>query len=309
MNRSTLKASAFVLALLVGCASERELATSPAAGAAADAPSGGVEAPAAVVDASPAGHDATVDETPQPDADARATDATAPTPDGSAADAAVDPPPKQCPTPCAGAPVCSGGGVRTCRDHDGDGCIEWGIETICPKACYDGMCVQCATRNDCADPVRQTCDSASRTCKPDDQWSVTTITYDSGLERDLDDCSFCDATPFPASNQASLRFQQSGGHTLWALNLAGPFAPGTYAIGNAAQGAATYVYLGENDKAAPSALRGAYMSTGGTITFTQVSLVPGGVVQGTLTATLTGGNDVSPRTATLTASFYAQFPP
>ncbi len=61
----------------------------------------------------------------------------------------------------AGATACAGGGVTTCRDTDGDGCVEWSQPEACPPGtrCVDGACVggcehECERgRTECVDEI------------------------------------------------------------------------------------------------------------------------------------------------------------
>jgi len=52
---------------------------------------------------------------------------------------------------------CEEGGVVTCADHDGDGCLEWGPRTPCDGACVLGACgAEC--RDECGEAGLARCD-------------------------------------------------------------------------------------------------------------------------------------------------------
>lgn len=200
--------------------------------------------------------------------------------------------------------MCQGNSVTSCRDHDGNGCTEWGVETVCPHLCDQGQCVECITDDDCSDPIRQECDYTTKTCMSRKQWATTTIDYSTGLERTLDNCYYCDATE-GGSSYTLLRFQQGTGYTIWSLTLNGSFSPGTYPV--AGDTTPVSVYLAESDPSVPSVVHGGYFSTSGTLTLTAASFGSGGTIDGSLSATLSGGSD-GMETATLDATFHATFP-
>ncbi len=77
-----------------------------------------------------------------------------------------------------GGARCEDGGVVTCADHDGDGCLEWGARTPCAGACALGACVaQC--RDECGEAGLARCDGlAVEVCERGDagclQWGAPT---------------------------------------------------------------------------------------------------------------------------------------
>lgn len=70
---------------------------------------------------------------------------------------------------------CEEGGVVTCADHDGDGCLEWGARSDCPGGCVLGAC-QDMCRDECGEAGLRRCDGLGvEVCEDHDgclQWSA-----------------------------------------------------------------------------------------------------------------------------------------
>ncbi len=137
------------------------------------------------------------------------------------------------------------------------------------------------------------------------QWADTTITYSgpAGVEViDVADCTFCDAT----LNGTTLlvRYQQAEGWTVWSVDIPVGAGTGSMPITNDYSGA--YVVINEQGQDLPPGYAGFYAATtgSGTLTLTQADISPGGVVAGTISASLSLG-DVG---AQLETEFYAEIP-
>lgn len=137
------------------------------------------------------------------------------------------------------------------------------------------------------------------------QWAQTTITYTgpSGVEViDVEDCTFCDAT----LNGTTLlvRYQQAEGWTVWTLDIPVGASAGTMPITDDYSGA--YVAINEQGQDLPPGYAGFYAATtgSGTLTLTDADISAGGVVAGTISASLSLGGV----NAQLETEFYAEIP-
>jgi hypothetical protein len=139
----------------------------------------------------------------------------------------------------------------------------------------------------------------------DPLWAITTIHYTAtSIDEtvNLDNCYFCDANDL--GTHTMLRYQQGGGWTIWALYVPDDAVLGTNYLTGDYNG--NYVTLSENDTSLPDDVQGFYQydTNDGTVTYTALDLSPGGVVDGTIDATLSQGGV----TAHLEATFHAELP-
>lgn len=231
------------------------------------------------------------------------------------------------PVPCAGLPQCLAHGCvckdRVCQPRctdqcerdtcsstgkslipcvvaSADGCRAPGPAQPCPGNCQtraldgglESRCVECLLDEDCPTPSRQKC--ASLACTARSQWAEMTLTLEDGRQAPLRSCYYCDATFTAASSSGFVRFQQGGGYYVWTLNLV-PDGRGGY------RADAQSPTLAISDR---SPYAGYYTPQQASVVLTTQDVRPGGVVAGTLSATLVGNG----HTVTLSGTFYATFP-
>lgn len=137
------------------------------------------------------------------------------------------------------------------------------------------------------------------------QWADTTLTYTgpAGVQViDVQDCTFCDATI--NGTTLLIRYQQAEGWTVWTLDIPVGAGAGSMPITDDYSGA--YVAINEQGQDLPPGYAGFYAPTtgSGTLTLTDADISPGGVVAGTLSASLSLG-EVD---AQLETEFYAEIP-
>lgn len=136
---------------------------------------------------------------------------------------------------------------------------------------------------------------------PRGQWAMTEITYTEGGASEtltMQDRAFCDATLDGGLLQ--LRYQQQGGYTVWLVNMPETTGVGEHALTQDFSGP----YMNINEV---SDTWQAYFDPStafGTLTLTDADIQPGGVVAGTLTATLTSADGTT--TADFESTFYAE---
>ncbi|WP_428268310.1 hypothetical protein [Haliangium sp.] len=214
-------------------------------------------------------------------------------------------------------PACSADerSTVTCEDSDADGCLEETVQEMCTGWCdyfqSQYQCVGCRDDEDCADPIRNRCASAARSCESRPQWSITTLSYSDGAssaQRNYSNCYFCDATYLPSSSHSLIRFQQGGGYTVWSLYVHNGATVGSETLQPGSPATGSYFFLSESDSSLPARFQGSYTQVSGTVNFTQANLADGGAVAGTATVVLQHQTRAESR-VTLTANFYARFPP
>jgi len=138
---------------------------------------------------------------------------------------------------------------------------------------------------------------------PRGQWAMTEVTYTEGGQSEtltMQDRTFCDATL--AGGALQLRYQQQGGYTVWLLNVAEGAGVGEHTLTQDFTG----VYMNINEV---SDAWQAYFDPSmafGTLTLTDATIQSGGVVAGTLSATLTSVDGTT--TADFESTFYAEIP-
>ncbi|MCR9160907.1 MAG: hypothetical protein ACE37F_10770 [Nannocystaceae bacterium] len=137
---------------------------------------------------------------------------------------------------------------------------------------------------------------------PRGQWAMTEITYTQGGASEtltMQDRAFCDATL--DGGVLLLRYQQAQGFTVWSLYIPMASGVGSQALTQDFSGA--YMNLNE-----VSDTWMAYFDPSmafGTLTLTDAEIQDGGVVAGTLTASLTSNDGT---TAEFSSTFYAEIP-
>lgn len=138
---------------------------------------------------------------------------------------------------------------------------------------------------------------------PRGQWAMTEITYTEGGTTEtltMQDRAFCDATL--GGGLLLLRYQQAQGFTVWTVNIPMASGVGSHTLTQDFSG----VYMNINE------VSDAWMTyfdpsmAFGTLELTDAQIQEGGVVSGTLTASLTS-NDGS-TTAEFSSTFYAEIP-
>jgi hypothetical protein len=138
---------------------------------------------------------------------------------------------------------------------------------------------------------------------PRGQWAMTEITYTEGGSTEtltMQDRAFCDATL--AGGVLLLRYQQAQGYTVWTINIPMASGVGSHTLTQDFSG----VYMNINEV---SDTWMAYFDPSmafGTLELTAAQIQDGGVVQGTLTASLTSNDGTT--TAEFSSTFYAEIP-
>lgn len=172
------------------------------------------------------------------------------------------------------------------------------------------QCVECRDDADCGDPIRERCDTTTRSCEGRVQWSITSLSYSDGAgteQRDYSNCYFCDGFYQPTSNHSLLRYQQGGGYTIWALYVHNAATTGSETLQPGYPTSGSYFTLSESDSSLPARFQGSYRQVSGTLAFTQANIADGGAVAATATVVLENLTRPESR-ATLTVDFYARFP-
>lgn len=167
--------------------------------------------------------------------------------------------------------------------------------------------MECLNEDDCANPVQQEC--SANACMQRPVWADSTIVYESTTSRHLTKPWYnTNATYDAQDDYGGVTFGY--GWTYWTLIINNDATLGTQPLTIfPTSSAGTYATLIEQDASLAARLQGVYQIAGGTVTFTQLDVRHGGVVAGTIDAQLAGGNDSSPVPATLSGSFYGEFPP
>jgi len=138
---------------------------------------------------------------------------------------------------------------------------------------------------------------------PRGQWAVTEITYTEGGTSEtltMQDRAFCDATL--SGEGLLLRYQQADGYTVWTVTIPTATSAGSHALTQDFSG----VYMNINEV---SDTWQAYFDPSmafGTLVLSEANVSAGGLVSGTLTATLTSVDDST--TAAFESAFYAEIP-
>ncbi len=146
-------------------------------------------------------------------------------------------------------------------------------------------------------------ESSTGNLLPRGQWAVTEITYTEGGTSEtlsIQDRTFCDATL--DGGILVLRYQQQQGYTVWTVNIPQATGVGSHALTQDFSGA----YMNINEV---SDEWQAYFDPSmafGTLELTDAQLEAGGVVAGTLTASLTSQDGST--AAQFESTFYAEIP-
>ena len=138
---------------------------------------------------------------------------------------------------------------------------------------------------------------------PRGQWAMTEITYSEGGMTEtltMQDRAFCDATL--AGGVLLLRYQQAQGFTVWTVNIPMASGLGSHTLTQDFSG----VYMNINEVSDDWMAYFDPSMAFGTLELTDAQIVDGGVVAGTLSASLTS-NDGS-TTAEFSSTFYAEIP-
>lgn len=138
---------------------------------------------------------------------------------------------------------------------------------------------------------------------PRGQWAMTEITYTEGGTTEtltLQDRAFCDATL--GGGLLLLRYQQAQGFTVWTVNIPMASGVGSHTLTQDFSG----VYMNINEVSDDWMTYFDPSMAFGTLELTDAQIQPGGVVSGTLTASLTSSDGST--TAEFSSTFYAEIP-
>lgn len=214
----------------------------------------------------------------------------------------TDPPTDSCTNECSPGPAtCNGPDLLGCGEADTDACLDE-VRTACPSTCFSGRCVECVLDEDCANPIEQACEGINNTCVARANYATTTVRYGSGSPRTFTDMYTANVTWRTSDGKLEVRLQQNQGFTIWGFVVDDDLGTGNHALSN-------LVTLTEADTSLSSSVRGTWISTSGTMQVSTWDMRRGGVIEGQVSATLTGPIGVGTGSGTISANFHVTIPP
>ncbi len=194
---------------------------------------------------------------------------------------------------------CSGDSVFVCGDYDNDGCREFRIEKECDEGCHNGHCIECHSRFDCPDRIKQYC--RDKMCETDTIWADVDVVFDKQFEK-----SFLGSGYDAHFNGKSGLIRLQYGYNVLMFTVLTDTPKG---VVNLVESEYPSINISLSNSDFPARVEGMYSSVGGTINFTLVDIRHGGAVAGEIDAVLKGGSNVdNPIEAFMKGAFYAKFP-